>query len=255
MNNTLHATSSGEGADVVLLHGLFGQGSNVRGVARALQSDFTTHCVDLPDHGRSMWLERASLDAYAECVVTWMDAEGIDRAHILGHSLGGKVAMQLALSRPERIDKLVVADVAPIAYQGDHDVIISALEAVAGKGCVSRAEAEAILNDAIADRGVVGYLLMGLARTGERHDWRFHLAGLRDGYGRLREPPTGAECCVGSALFLRGADSGYIQPQHESEIAKRFPNSTLITLEEAGHWLHIDQPAAFNAAVGAFLAQ
>ena len=254
MNNTLHAASSGEGADVVLLHGLFGQGSNVRGVARALQSDFTTHCVDLPDHGRSMWLERASLDAYAECVVTWMDAQGIDRAHILGHSLGGKVAMQLALSRPDRVDKLVVADVAPVAYQGNHDVIVAALEAVAAEGCASRAQAEVILNEAIADPGVVGYLLMGLARVGEHFAWRFHLKGLKAGYARLREPPTGAERYMGPALFLRGADSGYIQPQHESEIAQRFPSSTLITLEEAGHWLHVDQPEAFNAAVSAFLA-
>lgn len=254
MNNTLHATSSGEGAHVVLLHGLFGQGSNVRGVARALQSDFTTHCVDLPDHGRSAWLEQASLDTYADCVAAWMDAQGIDRAHILGHSLGGKVAMQLALSRPERVDKLVVADVAPVAYQGNHDVIVAALEAVAAEQCASRAEAEVILNDAIADPGVVGYLLMGLARVGEHYTWRFHLQGLKAGYARLREPPTGAERYMGSALFLRGADSGYIQPQHESEIAKRFPNSTLITLEEAGHWLHIDQPEAFNAAVSAFLA-
>lgn len=254
MNNTLHATSSGEGAHVVLLHGLFGQGSNVRGVARALQYDFTTHCIDLPDHGRSAWLEQASLEAYADCVAAWMDAQGIDRAHILGHSLGGKVAMQLALSRPERVDKLVVADVAPVAYQGNHDVIVAALEAVAAEQCASRAEAEVILNDAIADPGLVGYLLMGLARDGDRYDWRFHLAGLKDGYGRLREPPTGAERYMGSTLFLRGANSGYIQRQHESEIVRRFPSSTLITLEEAGHWLHIDQPEAFNAAVSAFLA-
>ena len=253
MNNTLHATSSGEGAHVVLLHGLFGQGSNVRGVARALQSDFTTHCVDLPDHGRSAWLEKASLDAYADCVAAWMVAQGIDRAHILGHSLGGKVAMQLALSRPERVDKLVVADVAPVAYEGNHDVIVAALEAVEAEACASRAEAEVILNDAIADRGVVGYLLMGLARVGEHYTWRFHLQGLKAGYARLREPPTGAERYMGSTLFLRGADSGYIQPQHESEIAKRFPSSTLITLEEAGHWLHIDQPETFTAAVSAFL--
>ena len=100
----------------------------------------------------------------------------------------------------------------PVAYEGNHDVIIAALEAVAARGCVSRAEAEAILNDAIADRGVVGYLLMGLARAGERQDWRFHLAGLRDGYGRQKRRPP-ARCYVGSALFLRGAHSGAIQPQ------------------------------------------
>ena len=253
MNNTLHALSSGDGAHVVLLHGLFGQGSNLRGVARTLQSDFTVHCVDLPDHGRSMWRDRASLDDYAACVAAWMHDKGIGRAHILGHSLGGKVAMQLALSRPEQVDKLVVADVAPVAYEGNHDAIVAALEAVAEEECASRAEAEAILREAIADPGVVGYLLMGLARVGDHYTWRFHLKGLKAGYARLREPPTGSESHSGPTLFLRGADSAYVQRQHEPEIARRFPNSSLETLQAAGHWLHVDQPEQFNAAVAAFL--
>lgn len=253
MNNTLHVLSSGDGAHVVLLHGLFGQGSNLRGVARALQSKFTVHCVDLPDHGRSMWRDRASLDDYAGCVSAWMHEKAIDCAHILGHSLGGKVAMQLALSWPQQVDKLVVADVAPVAYEGNHDAIVTALEAVAEEGCATRAQAEAILRDAIADSEVVGYLLMGLARVGEHYTWRFHLRGLKAGYARLREPPTGSESHSGPTLFLRGADSVYVQPQHEPEITRRFPNSSLETLQAAGHWLHIDQPEQFNAAVAAFL--
>ena len=253
MNNTLHALSSGDGAHVVLLHGLFGQGSNLRGVARALQSEFAVHCVDLPDHGRSMWLEHASLSDYAGCVSSWMHDEGICRAHILGHSLGGKVAMQLALSWPEQVDKLVVADVAPVAYEGNHDTIVAALDAVAERGCASRAEAEAILRDTISDQKIVSYLLMSLARGGEYYEWRFHLKGLKDGYARLRESPNGCESHFGSTLFLRGADSAYVEPQHELAIARRFPNSVVETLQAAGHWLHVDQPERFNAAVAAFL--
>ncbi len=254
MNNTLHALSSGDGPDVLLLHGLFGRGSNLRGVARALQSEFTVHCIDLPDHGRSMWLESASLGAYAECLVSWMDDMNIDCSHILGHSLGGKVAMQLALSWPERVDKLVVADVAPVAYESNHDVVMTALETVAANGCASRAEAEAILREAIADHAVVEYLLMGLTRLGEFYGWRFHLKGLKGGYGRFREPPTGVGSYLRPTLFLRGAASDYVRPQHEPEIRRQFPNSSVITLEEAGHWLHIDQPKRFNSAVAAFLA-
>ena len=105
----------------------------------------------------------------------------------------------------------------------------------------------------ISDQELVGYLLMSLARVGEYYEWRFHLKGLKDGYARLREPPNGFESHSGSTLFLRGADSAYVQPQHEPAIARRFPNSVVETLQAAGHWLHVDQPERFNAAVVAFL--
>ncbi|MAI94178.1 MAG: esterase, partial [Halieaceae bacterium] len=95
MNNSLHAVSSGEGKDVILLHGLFGQGSNLRGIARALELHFRVHCLDLPDHGRSPWLSSASLEAYSDEVLKWMNGRQICKSHMIGHSLGGKVAMQL----------------------------------------------------------------------------------------------------------------------------------------------------------------
>ena len=111
MNNTLHARTSGQGPDVIVLHGLFGQGSNLGSVSRALVSEFRVQCLDLPDHGRSPWLARASLSTYAQAVTEWMDQHELPAAHILGHSLGGKVAMELALTEPARVGKLVVADI------------------------------------------------------------------------------------------------------------------------------------------------
>jgi len=255
MNNGLHSLSSGEGPPVILLHGLFGQGSNLRGVARALESNFTVHCLDLPDHGRSPWLAHASLSSYAERVEDWMTTHDVEAAHVLGHSLGGKVAMELALTEPARVGKLVVADMAPVTYAEHHQVILDALQQVAAQGCQTRAEAQAMLGEVIEDPGVVGYLLMSLERAAENglYQWRFNLASLAEAYGRLREAPTEAAPFQGHVLFLDGSESAYIQASHEPEIQRRFPCSQLVTVNQAGHWLHIDQPEAFNGAVRDFL--
>jgi len=255
MNNALYTRSSGQGPDLVLLHGLFGQGTNLRGVARALEAGFRVHCLDLPDHGRSPWLTTASLATYAAAVSGWMDHHELTAAHILGHSLGGKVAMELALTEPGRVGKLVVADMAPVTYAEHHQVILDALQQVAVQGCQTRAEAEALLGEVIDDPGVVGYLLMSLERGAESdvYQWRFNLAGLAEAYGRLREAPTEAAPFQGQTLFLKGSESAYIQASHQPEIQRRFPCSQLLTVNQAGHWLHIDQPQAFNSAVRDFL--
>jgi len=255
MNNVLYRRTSGQGPDLILLHGLFGQGGNLRSVARALETDFRVHCLDLPDHGRSLWLAEASLATYAAAVVDWMDQHQLTAAHILGHSLGGKVAMELALTEPARVEKLMVADMAPVTYAEHHQVILDALKQVAVRGCQTRTEAETLLGGIIDDPGVVGYLLMSLERgaDGEVCQWRFNLVGLASAYGRLREAPSEAAPFEGHTMFLKGSESAYIQASHEQDILRRFPCSQLVTVDEAGHWLHIDQPDQFNGAVRAFL--
>jgi len=255
MNNILYSRTSGQGSDLVLLHGLFGQGTNLRSVARALEADFRVHCLDLPDHGRSPWLAEASLATYAAAVLGWMDQHELTAAHLLGHSLGGKVAMELALTEPGRIAKLVVADMAPVTYAEQHQVILDALQQVAARGCQTRMEAEALLGDVIDDPGVVDYLLMSLARGAENdvYQWRFNLAGLADAYGRLCEAPSEAPPFQGRTLFLRGSESAYIHASHQPEIQRCFPCSQLVTVNQAGHWLHVDRPDLVNGAVRAFL--
>lgn len=255
MNNTLHARTSGQGPDVILLHGLFGQGSNLGSVSRALASDFRVHCLDLPDHGRSPWLKEASLAIYAAAISEWMDHCELPAAHILGHSLGGKVAMELALTQRDRVQRLVVADMAPVTYTEHHQQIIEGLQQVVRQRCQTRVEAEALLSEVIDDPGVVGYLLMSLERGAENevYQWRFNLEGLADAYDRLREAPADEGPFQGQTLFLKGSESAYIQAAHEQEILRRFPGTQLVAVEEAGHWLHVDQPDQFNGAVRAFL--
>ena len=255
MNNALYSRTLGQGPDLILLHGLFGQGANLRSVARALEADFRVHCLDLPDHGRSPWLTDASLATYAAAVRDWMDQQALPAAHILGHSLGGKVAMELALTEPSRVEKLVVADIAPVVYSQRHKVILDTLQQVAARGCKTKAEVEELMGEVIDDPGVMGYLLMSLERGAENdlYQWRFNLAGLANAYGRLREAPIEAAPFQGLVLFLKGSESSYIQALHEPEIQRRFPCSQLVTVNQARHWLHIDQPARFNGALQAFL--
>ena len=130
MGVKLHATVRGEGPDVVLLHGLFGAGNNLGALARSLADHYTVHSLDLPNHGRSGWIASAGLGVMADSVARWTAGQGLTSVSVVGHSLGGKVGMELALSNPELIRSLVVADIAPVAYPPSHDAVFAALSAV-----------------------------------------------------------------------------------------------------------------------------
>ena len=167
MNNALYSRTSGRGLDLMLLHGLFGQGTASRSVGRALEADFRVHCLDLPDHGRSSWLTEGSLQSYAGAVRDWMDQQELPSAYVLGHSLGGEVAIELALAEPQRVKRLMVADMAPLTYVEHHPVILNALQQVTVRGFQTRTEAEALLGEVIDDSGLVGPAGEPLARRWE----------------------------------------------------------------------------------------
>ena len=255
MNQKLHGSVLGEGPDVVLLHGLFGQGGNLGSIARALQNDFCVHSPDLPDHGHSSWSEVPSISRYAEAISDWMDERGIQNAHFVGHSLGGKVAMQLALSEPEKVDRLVVADIAPVAYASSHNAILEGLRNVADSNCHTRKEAGAILAQTIEDRGVIEFLLLSLTCENETTPchWRLNYNGLTEGYPRFREALDAVTSFDGEVLFIRGANSDYVLDEHETDISRLFSRYHIETIEGVGHWLHAEKPAVFNRAVLDFL--
>ena len=255
MNNSLRAVSGGTGDDVILLHGLFGQGSNLRGIARSLEARFRVHCLDLPDHGRSPWLASATLPAYARSVLEWMASNEMGKCHIIGHSLGGKVAMQLALSDPERVRGLVVADIAPVPYPSQHGAILAAMARVQAGACKTRAEAEAILAEAIPEPEVRAYLLMSLVGGDGGYRWRFNLEGLTAGYDQLRAAPESDVASGIAALFLRGGESRYVENHCLPEIERLFPQSRVQTVSGAGHWLHIDRPREVHDAIARYLIE
>lgn len=245
---------AGDGPDVVLLHGLFGLGSNLGGLSRALQDHYRVHSLDLPNHGRSAWTGSMALPDLADAVQRWMEHRDLEMAHFVGHSLGGKVAMQLALDAPYRVDALVVADIAPVAYPASHDAVFAALAAVDGAGCRSRSEAAKLMAEHLQEDSVIQFLLMSLQRNaaGEYH-WRFNLKVLRDCYAEVlaevpRQPPF-----TGRTLFIKGGESPYIRDEHFPAIEARFPQAELEEIPGCGHWLHAEQPALFNRIVLRFL--
>ncbi|MFV0275697.1 MAG: alpha/beta fold hydrolase [Parahaliea sp.] len=258
MNLHIHATiqggEKGQGGDVVLLHGLFGMGGNLGALARALAPDFRVHSLDLPNHGRSGWMESMGLAGLAAAVVDWLAQQGIGRVSLCGHSLGGKVAMRLTLDQPGLVDRLVVADIAPVAYPPHHDAIFEALAIVARQRPASRPEAGQLMAPLIKEAGVRQFLLLSLARGEDgRYDWRFNLEGLRRDYAAVCEPLQSDRPFPGTAVFLKGELSDYIQPSHREAILALFPAATVKVLQGCGHWLHAEQPRLFNATVRRFL--
>ncbi len=254
MSIKLHYTRSGNGHPVVLLHGLFGSGSNLGALARALHDSHSVYSVDLPNHGRSGWLENSTLETMADCLAYWLRRQGLPSAQLVGHSLGGKVAMQLALAQPQLVSALVVADIAPVDYPPDHDGVFAALEAVAVGQYTSRSEAGESMATYIQEEPVVQFLLASLRRDASGvYRWRFNLEGLTRGYGAVRAQPTAIGPYRGPVLFIKGGDSNYIRQEHRRHILSLFPRAGVKIMPGCGHRLHVERPSLFNSLVRRFL--
>lgn len=239
---------------MVLLHGLFGSGNNLGALARGLSDHYCVFTVDLPNHGRSAWQELTSLSAMANCLRDWMQQQGLTCAHFAGHSLGGKIAMQLALSQPQLVSALVVADIAPVAYPSHHDQVFAALNAVAAAACESRAAAAQLMARHLAEEQVVQFLLTSLRRdTDGVYRWRFNLDALQRDYAAVRAAPVTRAPYRGPVLFIKGGDSEYILEQHRPHILQLFPAAELKIMPGCGHWLHAQRPSLFNSLVRKFL--
>lgn len=239
---------------MVLLHGLFGSGNNLGALARALQDSRSVYSVDLPNHGRSGWLEPMTLTSLADSIAGWMTHNGLTGAQFVGHSLGGKVAMQLALMQPRLVSALVVADIAPVDYPPHHDGVFAALDAVAQGRCSSRSAAAELMASHLQETQVIQFLLTSLRRE---HDgiyrWRFNLEGLKRDYSGLRAAPGPAAPYAGPVLFIKGGESNYIRESNRGQILSLFPQAGVKIMPGCGHWLHAERPTLFNSLVRRFL--
>jgi esterase len=185
-------------------------------------------------------------------VVEFAAANGLDRVHLLGHSLGGKVAMHLAITRPDLVDHLVVADMSPLQARSGHEDIIAALQSVDVAGLESRDEADALLAKRISSEPVRQFLLKNLKRGDNgRYEWKMNLTAIVQNYSKIGEAVADG-VFEGPTLFLRGARSRYIEPEDEVAISRMFPNASIVDIE-AGHWLHAERPQEFADAVVRFL--
>jgi len=209
--------------------------------------------VDLRNHGRSPHADEFSYDAMAADLLELLDREHISSAHLLGHSLGGKTAMHFSLLHSERIDGLIVADIAPVDYPNRHEHILEVLSHIHPEELASRQAIERELSRHFNDPSFRKFLLKGVKKHGDSYRWTFNLASIIRGYSGLQEAVLGWQPHEGPVLFLRGGESDYVQEEHLVLIRTLFPYAEIETIERAGHWIHADAPKEFGDRVMAFL--
>ncbi len=259
MSVALNGRVTGTGKPLIILHGLFGSMENLGAIAKRLEDQWQIHALDQRNHGRSPHSDVMDYPAMAADVIAYMDAQGLSSAAILGHSMGGKTAMQVALTYPDRVDHLIVADIAPVTYKPRHDAILEGMTAIDPSGFKSRQEADVALAHYVEMPGVRQFLLKNLERipTGESgaggFRWRINVPVIEACYPNLAAAPEG-DAFDGPTLFIKGADSAYIQDKHRDEIARLFPKAELQIIEGTGHWLHAEQPDRFAELCRRFLA-
>lgn len=248
----LYFRESGSGQPVVLIHGLFGSLENLGAVARLLAQDFRVLSVDLPNHGRSPHSTGADLAFMAGAVARWLAEQGLVRPSVVGHSLGGKVAMELALAQPERVGRLVVIDIAPVNYPPRHDDVFAGLKAIDAGSVRNRTEAEDLLQQHINEAPVRSFLLKNLVKEEEGFRWRMHLQDLENQYDRLIQGNRDG-VYPGPVLFLKGENSDYIKPAYKDLILAKFPLAESRVIAGTGHWLHAEKPELTASLIKKFL--
>jgi pimeloyl-ACP methyl ester carboxylesterase len=258
MSEDLHTTSLGDhGTRVVFLHGLFGQGKNWTQIAKTLIDDHRALLVDLPDHGRSAWTETFDFVAIADRVAGLLSAD--DPVALVGHSLGGKVAMVLALRHPELVERLCVVDVAPVGYDHMDEFrgYIEAMQAIDLAELGQRADADAALEQAVPSSTVRGFLLQNLRLDGEGWRWQVNLEVLGRDLATVGGWPEDALGDLtpydGPVLWIGGENSDYVKAEYAQAMDRWFPRTRRVTIKGAGHWVHSEQPEVFVEVLQAFL--
>lgn len=251
----LHYKSFGEGMPLLILHGLFGTSDNWQTIGKKLAEDYTVFLIDLRNHGRSPHHPEHTFATMAEDLLHFMEKNWVFKAHMLGHSMGGKTAMHFALHHTDMVEKLVVVDIGPKQYTGGHEDIFRTLIDLDLGQLDDRKEAEAFLEKRISDVGVRQFLLKNLTRHKDgRYEWKMNLPVLWDHYDDILASIESPEPFEGPALFIRGGRSRYIEDADWPGIKAYFPSAQLATIPNAGHWVHAEQPAALLEAVREFLA-
>ena len=241
---TLNFKTFGEGPPLIILHGLFGMLDNWKSIGTELAKDFSVYLVDIRNHGRSPHYPSHTYSDIAADLNQWMEEQWLYEATLIGHSMGGKAAIQYAYDYPENLEKLIIVDIAPKTYTGGHETIIQALQSIPIDKVESRGEVEESLQTTIKDRGVILFLLKNLTRKKEGgFKWKMNLPVIAESYTtEIMASPDYQDTIDVDTLFVNGALSDYITSEDLPLLDKLFTNYRLKSCPDAGHWVHADKP-------------
>lgn len=243
----LHTNILGKGFPLIILHGFLGMSDNWKTLGKQYaQKEFEVHLIDQRNHGKSFWSPNFNYDLLAEDLAQYTTMHGLTAVYLMGHSMGGKTAMQFACKFPHLVKKLLVADIAPKYYPPHHQDIINALTALPLESIKSRSEADAILAQRILDPGTRQFLLKNLywIEKGQL-GFRCNLQVLKDKMEEIGENIGSTDSFEGPTLFLRGDRSEYVTTADTAGIKRHFPAAKISSIEQAGHWLHAENPKQF----------
>ncbi|MFT4938596.1 MAG: esterase [Paraglaciecola sp.] len=221
---------------------------------RELENNFQILSVDLPDHGKSQFTDSFSYQHYAHLIIALLDELDIRQPSIVGHSMGGKVAMTMALAYPDRIVSLVLLDIAPVAYQPGHTNVFEGLNNIKLATLSERRQADEILARTIDEPGVRQFLLKSLYQADNKWHWRFNLELLYRDYAKLSAAIVSSQAYKGPTLFVKGEHSDYLKSEYRNAVLALFPSSTSKLVGGTGHWLHAEKPAVCGRIITDFLS-
>ncbi len=250
----LHSTITGNGQPLLILHGYFSMGDNWKTLGNVFAENFEVHIIDQRNHGRSFHSDEFDYELLVEDLNTYIQQHHLEKVSLLGHSMGGKVAMLFAVTYPEIVNKIIIADIGPKFYKPHHQQILAALNAVNFSIYDTRKKVEEVLKMYISEEVVVQFLLKNVFWKEKRElGFRFNLQSLTENNSEVGDALPSFTHFYGGTLFLRGENSTYVTAEDMPLISTHFTNSKIITVKNAGHWLHAENPTQFCAEVVSFL--
>jgi pimeloyl-ACP methyl ester carboxylesterase len=250
----LHYRTLGEGPPLIILHGIFGTSDNWQTFGKKLASDYQVFLIDQRNHGLSPHSDTFDYPSMAEDLQQFIEQHQLETPVILGHSMGGKVAMFHAVKYPDKLSKLIVVDIAPRSYPVHHQHILDAMGSVDLSAVASRGEVEEQLEPHLPDWGVRQFIMKNLNREDDNtFSWKLNLAAIRDNIENVGMAVEASEPVNKPTLFVRGEKSDYIRSEDEALIHQIFPEAHIVTIKDAGHWVHAEQPKALYETLIQFL--
>lgn len=250
----LNYKTFGSGDPIIILHGLFGSLDNWQTIAKQLAETHSVYLVDQRNHGKSPHNDQHSYELMAEDLRAFMESQWIYEATIIGHSMGGKTAMQFAFNNPDMVEKLVIVDITAKGSKGEHEAIFDAFFSLDLNKLTSRKEAQDFFESKLDQVDVVQFLLKNLARKKEGgFAWKMNLPVLHETYAEIMGSLELEGQFEAPTLFIRGAKSQYVSDQDFVQLQQKFTDAKLVTIADAGHWIHAEQPKDFLKELTIFL--